>query len=304
MKFDIVTFGSAVIDTFVTTSANEKNNSICYPVGDKILINDLKFDVGGGATNTSVALSRLGFKTGAICKVGDDENGKKILELLKKEGIEFLGKVSKNETTGYSVILNSKEKNRTVLTYKGINNNISSKDIRSFNTKWIYCSSLMGKSLETQKKLITSLKKKGVKFAFNPSSYLIRKTNLKTLLKECNILILNKEEGQMLTKEKDTITGLHKLIDKKGIAVITDKNKLITCYDGNKKYFLKPNKIKVVERTGAGDAFASGFVAGIIANKTIPQSLKLGLKEGESVIKYFGAKNKLIRNKLNVKKNN
>lgn len=108
----------------------------------------------------------------------------------------------------------------------------------------------------------------------------------------------------MLTKEKDTITGLHKLIDKKGIAVITDKNKLITCYDGNKKYFLKPNKIKVVERTGAGDAFASGFVAGIIANKTIPQSLKLGLKEGESVIKYFGAKNKLIRNKLNVKKNN
>jgi len=298
MKFDIVTFGSAVIDTFVSTSANEKNNLICYPVGDKILMNDLKFDVGGGATNTSVAFSRLGFKTGSIYKVGDDENGRKILELLKKEKVEFLGKVDKNGTTGYSVILNSKEKNRTVLTYKGINNNIAPNDIKSFNTKWIYCSSLMGKSLKTQKILIDSLKKKGVKFAFNPSSYSIRKTNLKELLKACNILILNKEEARDLTKEKDVTIGLHKLIEKEGIVVVTDKNKPINCYDGNKKYSLKPNKIKVVERTGAGDAFASGFVAGIIAGKTIPQSLRLGLKEGESVIKYFGSKNKLLKMKI------
>lgn len=82
------------------------------------------------------------------------------------------------------------------------------------------------------------------------------------------------------------------------IIVITDKNNLISCSDGNEDYFLKPNKVKVVERTGAGDAFASGFVAGMIVGKTIPESLKLGLKESESVIRYFGAKNKLLRMKL------
>jgi ribokinase len=298
MKFDVVTFGSAVVDVFVSTNANEKNKFICYPVGDKILINDLKFDVGGGATNTSVAFSRLGLKTGCICKVGDDNNGRRILKLLNKEKVKFLGKTNAKGTTGYSVILNSKEKGRTVLTYKGVNNEIDKKDINEFKTKWIYCSSLMGKSFETQKKLITSLKKKNVKFAFNPSSYLIRKNNLKELFEACNILILNKEEAQDLVK-KDLLIGLHKKIDKEGIVVITDKNNLISCYDGKKKYFLKPNKIKVVERTGAGDAFASGFVAGIIANKSIQESLKLGLKESESVIRYFGAKNKLL--KMNLK---
>ena len=77
--------------------------------------------------------------------------------------------------------------------------------------------------------------------------------------------------------------------------VITDKDKLISCYGGKKKYFLKPHKIKVVERTGAGDAFASGFVAGQIAGRSIPYSMALGLRESESVIKYFGAKNKLLR---------
>ena len=100
----------------------------------------------------------------------------------------------------------------------------------------------------------------------------------------------------MLTKNKDLLVGLNKLGPK--IVIITDKNNLISCYDGIKKYFLKPNNIKVVERTGAGDAFASGFVAGLIKGKSIEYCLKLGLRESESVIRYFGAKNNLLRMKL------
>ena len=82
MRFDIVTFGSAVVDVFVNTDVAEKNSSISYPVGEKILIKELKFDIGGGGTNTAVAFSRLGFKTGCICKLGGDENGREILEML------------------------------------------------------------------------------------------------------------------------------------------------------------------------------------------------------------------------------
>ena len=89
---------------------------------------------------------------------------------------------------------------------------------------------------------------------------------------------------------------LHELGPK--VVVITDKDKPIVASDGVKKYFLKPHKIKVVERTGAGDAFASGFVAGQIVGLSVDESLKLGLKESESVIQYFGAKNKLLRIKL------
>jgi fructokinase len=83
-------------------------------------------------------------------------------------------------------------------------------------------------------------------------------------LKITDILILNKEEAEMVLsknniREKDLLKGLHSLT--KGIIVITDKDKLITCYDGIKKYTLVPHKnVKVVERTGAGDAFVGAVL--------------------------------------------
>lgn len=305
MKFDVVTFGSAVVDVFVDTDVAEKKNFISYPSGAKILIKELRFDIGGGGTNTAVAFSRLGLKTGYIGKLGDDENGRKILALLKKEKIRFLGKIDKQEKTGYSVILDSKGGERTILTYKGANNDVSldSLNYRDIETKWLYYSSLLGKSLETQLKLAKILKDKlGTKLAFNPSSYLIESSNLSPFLKLTEILIVNKEEAAAICKRmkkdtRDMLKSIHELGPK--IILITDKNNPAVCFDGNKKYSITPHEnIKVVERTGAGDAFASGFVAGIIAGKSIPDCLSLGLEESESVLRYFGAKNNLIKRKL------
>lgn len=298
MKFDIVCFGSAVVDVFVNTEVSEKKKHFSYSVGSKILIKELRFDIGGGGTNTAVAFSRFGFKTGFIGKLGKDNNGKDILNLLKKEKIKFLGKIAE-EKSGYSIILDSKDKDRTILTFKGPNNKILINELPKFQTKWLYLSSLMGKSFETQKKLAEILSRKGAKIAFNPSDYLIKHKNIHSILKLCDILVLNKEEAGMLTKDSDLLLGLHKLGPR--IVVITDKDKKIECYDGKKKYSINPHKnIKVVERTGAGDAFASGFVAGMIAGKNIQQSLELGLKESESVLGHFGAKNNLLR--MNIKK--
>jgi ribokinase len=296
--FDVITFGGAVVDVFVGTDLAERGKFIAYPVGSKILIKELRFDIGGGATNTSVAFSRLGLKTGCVCKIGDDESGKNILKLLKKEKIKFLGKIERGGKSGYSLVLDSKENNRTILTYRGVNNELSVKELslRKLKTNWIYFASAIGKSFQTQIKLAKLLKARNVKIAFNPGEYVIRRENLSSILKLTDVLILNKEEAGMLTKERDLLFGLHKLT--RGIVVITDKNKKIMCYDGKKKYSLQPNKIKVVERTGAGDAFASGFVAGQVAGRTIPESLRLGLRESESVIKYFGAKNNLLKFKL------
>tara|TARA_Y100000310_G_C20598764_1_gene771893 strand:+ start:354 stop:1244 length:891 start_codon:yes stop_codon:yes gene_type:complete len=294
--FDVVSFGSAVVDVFVDTDIAERGKFIAYPIGSKILLKNLKFDIGGGGTNTSVAFSRLGLKTGYIGKIGDDNNGEEILNMLKKEKIKFLGKIKKSAISGYSIILDSKENNRTILTYKGINNNLSLNEIPKFKTKYLYFSSLLGKSFETQKKLAQLMVKKGVKLAFNPSDYLIKRKNLTSLLKITEILILNKQEAEILTKNKNLLQGLHNLGPK--IVVITNKNKEIQAYDGKRKYTLKPHNLKVVERTGAGDALASGFVAGIISGRGVPESLKLGLRESESVIKYFGAKNNLLKIKL------
>ncbi len=301
--FDVVTFGSGVVDVFVDTDLPEVKGCLSYPVGSKILLKNLRFDVGGGGTNTAVAFARFGLRTGYIGKIGDDSDGEAILDLLKREKIKFLGKVDKDAITGYSIILDSRENNRTILTYKGVNNNLSFGEIspRKIKTRWLYLASLLGESFKTQKKLVDYLTRKDTKVAFNPSEYIIHRLNLGPILRLTEVLVLNKEEAQLLLKkskirEKDLLKGLYSLGP--NVVVITDKNKKIMAYDGERKYSLKPHRVKVVERTGAGDAFASGFVAGLIVGKNVEDSLKLGLAEGESVLRHFGAKNNLLRRKL------
>jgi len=298
MDFEVITFGSALVDIFVNTGLPEKKGNISYSAGSKLKIKNAFIDIGGGGTNSAVAFSRLGFKTGCISCVGDDSYGKEILSLLKKEKVRFLGKVKKNSKTDFSIILDSKEKNRTILVNKKINNELEIHDLnfKKLKTKWVYLSSSLGKSFETQKKIAKFLSKNGIRIAFNPSEYLIKEENILPILKICDCLILNYEEAKLLSKESDLLKGLYKLGPK--IIVISNGEKMISCYDGEKKYFLKPNKIKIVENTGAGDAFASGFVAGQIVEKTIEECLKLGLRMSESVIGHFGAKNNLIRMKL------
>lgn len=297
---DIVTFGSAVVDTFISTDAKEKSGFIEYPVGSKLLIKDHRRDIGGGATNVAVALSRLGFKTGAICNVGNDNNGKDILSNLKQEKVKFLGKIKK-ESSGYSIILDSQKHNRTILTFKGPNDNIKLSDIPKFKTKWLYLTSMMKTSYETQKKLAKKLVKEETKIVFNPSAYLIRNKDIRDILKISHAVILNKEEATMIQKKYKKKGDLLKTITSLGpkVAVITDKDEPVKAYNKEKVYEIKPHKnIKVLERTGAGDAFGAGFTAGLIKNYSLNKCLKLALEEGESVLKHYGAKNKLIKRKL------
>jgi len=84
------------------------------------------------------------------------------------------------------------------------------------------------------------------------------------------------------------------------IVVITDERRRIYCYDSytGKTYSIDPPKLKIVEKTGAGDAFAAGFVAGLIKKKPIEYCLKLGVKEASAVIGHIGAKNNLLKMKL------
>jgi len=283
-----VTFGSAVVDAFIST--RQSGGKIEYKTGSKILVDDLKFDVGGGATNSAVAFARLGLKTGCICNVGDDNNGEDVLDLLKRERVSFLGKRIKGKT-GYSVILDSRGGDRTILTFKGPGNSVKVSDVGKFDAKWLYFSSVLGVSLKTQIRLARRVKKDEGKVAFNPSEYLIKAENIRELLSMSDVVVLNREEFDLVRRKYGGVFC-------SGVVVVTDKDKEIVAYSGGEKFSIKPHKVKVVERTGAGDAFASGFVAGLMIGKSIHDCLKLGLAESEAVIKYFGAKNNLLRRKL------
>lgn len=301
--FDIITVGSATVDVFVKTAmknvkiANLPEHDVCYPIGSKILIDDLHFDTGGGGTNSAVAFARLGLKTGWLGKLGNDANSAAILESVRKENIDFLGCQDKG-LTGYSVILVGVGNDRTILTFKGINDRLSTKDFNwnALDTKWFYFSSMLNTSFSTLEKLAKFARKNGINYAFNPSTYLAQQglRKLRKIVDGCSVIVLNKEEAQYLTGRIDQ-KEIIKLLQKYArIVVITDGANGAVAFDGEKFYSIIPNKIKVVESTGAGDAFASGVVAGLMQNYHLDVALQMGMAEAESVIQHIGAKNILL----------
>ena len=310
--YDIITVGSNTLDAFVKTGSEvrrvyhkrEENGevvetydeSLIYPVGDKIPITHLEFKIGGGGTNTAVSFSRLGLKTGYVGKIGEDYNGLRVFNYLKKENIDFLG--TTGDQTGFSVILDSVAEDRTILNYRGCSNDLKYSELnkKSIQTKWFYFSSMLGESFKTLKKLSEY---KGVKIAFNPSSYQAKEgiDVLKPILKNTDLLIFNKEESQLLTGEEDmkkVLTVLKKVV--KGSIIITDGANGILAFDKGSYYRAHPKKdLNIVETTGAGDAFASAVTAGFIIGHSFKKCLKLGLIQSEAVIQAYGAKENLLK---------
>ncbi|MBD3313757.1 carbohydrate kinase family protein [Candidatus Woesearchaeota archaeon] len=308
--YDVITIGSATVDVFVNThkdkvvkAKHHKTEEFltCYPLGSKMLIKDLNFTTGGGGTNTAASFSKLGLKTAYCGNIGDDMNGEMVVQDLKKHGIDFIGTKS-DDKTNYSVILDSVKHDRTILAYKEASSklDLSRLNKNKLKAKCFYFSSMIGKSFQTSLKLMEYALGNKIKVAFNPSTYEVEKgkSKLKPCLKKTDVLIFNKEEASILAgMDYDTdINTLLSEIRKLGpkILVITQGSKGAFCSDGINIYSIKSRDIEVVETTGAGDAFASGFVTGIIKDKDIEFCMKLGLVQAESVIQHHGAKNRLL----------
>jgi ribokinase len=320
--YDIVTLGSATVDVFVKTRKpqivkHQQHEDVCYAIGEKVLVDDLHVDTGGGGTNTAVAFSRLGLKTGWVGKLGRDLNAKTVLDEMRRENVDVLvsrgdgsadrGRRASADTvsrrmTGYSVILTGLEHDRTILAYKGVNDQLSANDVpwKKLNTKWLYLSAMLGKSFDSLVKAAQFAKKNNIKYAFNASMYLAKQgvKALKPIIEGCDVLVLNREEAQALlgTQEKcrDMLPELQKYAK---ITVITDGPKPAHAYNGIDHYEITPPDIKVVETTGAGDAFASGFVAGLMVKKDIAAALQWAMAESCAVIQHIGAKQKLLKRK-------
>jgi len=300
--YDVITVGSAIIDAFVNTENKlfkGKQGHIKVPFGSKILISDLNFQVGGGGTNTAVAFSRLGLKTAYLGKVGLGTNSSSIFSLLKKEKVSTDLIIKSNERTGFSIILDAKGKDRTILKFGGANDNLRFNEIKhsKLRTRWFYFSSMMGRSLKTLRTLSDYAVKNHIGVMFNPSVYLIKKNKyqVKKILKNCAVTCMNQEEADLLVGNNSLEKQLLKLsMLGPDIVIITNGKKGVYCYAHHNFYYVKPHHIKVVETTGAGDAFGSGFLAGYIKKKDIELALRLGLVNAESIIQHYGAKTNLL----------
>ena len=312
--YDVITVGSATIDVFARTKFSElikiidpkgETDLLAFPSGSKILIDELEFTTGGGGTNTAVAFSRLGHKVGFFGKLGQGTNSEFIIKNLRQEKVDLLC-VRGNGHTGYSVILDTLEHDRTILTHKGINDDIRHTEVpyKKLKAKWFYFSAMMGESFHTLERIAEFAQQNKIKVAFNPSSYLAEKggRHLKHIINSTDLLVLNKEEAALIVGKDAIEATLFKL---KGlgpkIAAITDGKYELFVIDEDYIYRALPPPVKIVDATGAGDAFAASFLSGIIRKNDIEFAIKLGIVNAQSVVSHYGAKNVLLTFKEAVK---
>lgn len=303
--FDIIAIGSATRDNFLELDykiikwpKTPLKKAIVFPLGEKLEVNKVFGTIGGNAVNASVTFSRQGFKTGCFGKIGDDLAGRELIEKLVKDNIVPNFAISKDEPTAYSVLL-LKNGERTILGYHGASNTLNKNDIgwESLKSNWWYLS-LAGQSIDLFKPLMEFARQNSIKVAFNPSGYHIknRRKEIMDCLKDLAFLVLNQGEAAELVKipfykEKEVFKKLDVLMP--GIVAVTNGPKGVTVSDGGHIYkagifsskggSALGGKEKVIDRTGAGDAFGSGFVAGIMRKNNLNSAAR---EIGEENIKY------------------
>jgi len=194
--------------------------------------------------------------------------------------------------------------------HKGANDTLNFKDIPKHNlsTKWFYGTSMHGESFETLEKLFIFMRNHSVKTVFNPNCNVLMKgiSHVKTILSYTDILILNKEEAHMLIQDSCTpaVLAEHLMSFGPKIVVVTDGADGATIHvcsrwtGKEEAWHVAPAKNrKVVETTGAGDAFGSGFVSGLARGKDVHSSVLMAVLNAESVIGACGAKEHVLSRK-------
>lgn len=308
--YDVITIGSATRDVFLASHALHAHRSTdvanhieaCFPFGAKINVDYLHLDTGGGATNNATTFARLGtFKTAAVARVGNDEQGRAVVTALRAEHIDtrFIEMV-KNEQTGYSTILSpgSGVGERTILVYRGASKIISDVPLNSwrFRSRWLYLSSL-GNDNKFLKKILDHAERTKAQVAMNPGSGEISSGGaFRSLAHRFAFLILNRMEAGALTNliPTDVKTLLRALVKICPNVIMTDGAAGAYAVTNEQKpvaYFIPSVGHAPKNITGAGDAFGSGFLTGWIKSKgNIEESLHVGALNADSVVQHVGAK--------------
>ncbi len=308
-KYDLVCIGDVVIDAFiglkeakVEWDKKHEHPRLSMSFADKIPYESLTVvPAVGNASNVAVGATRLGLNTAMITAIGDDRNGNDILDRYHKEGLstEYV-KINKGKPTNYHFVLNYKAE-RTILIKHEEYAYYDPRDLDS-KTDWIYFSSIAEHTLPFHKKVGEYLKKHpDVRMGFNPGTFQLRFgiEKLREIYKHTHVLFVNREEAAFVlgTKNEDIkflCEGLHKLGPK--VVVITDGPAGAYASNGTDIYFMPPypDPKAPVSRTGAGDAFSTGFLCALIYGLPVHEALRWAPIESMNVVQFFGAQTGLL----------
>lgn len=311
MPFDAILISDVSIDEYlriddaqVVCDINHENCKICFDYAEKIPVSQFSTSLGGNSANVAAGMVKLGLKVSVYSEIGNDVNGNRFVTELKERGVDnsFLIQ-SPGETNIHSIIIYKGE--RTILSYhRPRNYKIQKWD----EPKWIYYSSLPQDFEPFQKELVGYLKSHPkVLSAFNPGVYHFKVgyKAYKPFLEITDLLFVNKEEAEKIldqagVKEFATLPtiDLHKTLQKLGpkMTVITDGENGASASDGTnfaESGIFKLN-LPVVDKTGAGDAFASGFISALLYGRNLKEAVDWGIKNSSACIREIGPMNGIL----------
>jgi ribokinase len=294
--YDMIAIGDATLDLFVgiddasvLCNLNKDVCLLCISYADKIAASSFQRVIGGNAANNAVGSSRLGLRAAIYTIVGSDDTGRKVIETMKREKVSpAYIQVARGQETNSSVVLNYKTE-RTILVYH-IDRKYRLPKLRP--TEWIYLTSLGKHHDALHDEVLAYVKKTETKLGFNPGTHQLKQglEKLRPLFVATTVVFVNKEEAKKLVGEIPDMKELLTAMRRTGphIAVITDGEKGSYAHDGQTFWKCGITDTKVVERTGAGDAFATAFLSALKHKKEIPEALRWGTMNSASVITKIG----------------
>ena len=300
----IVTIGKATQDVFLKSADAFKefeHKGVKYeqlPVGQKLDLDEVIFATGGNVTNAAVTFARQGIHSKYSWCLGNDTSSETILQSLDKEGVDT-HHVFQSDTfsASYSAILMLVGGERTILNYKGTMPTFRDPelDITVIDEgDWIYISSLG--DMELLEKIIARAAEHNVKVMLNPAGVELEHTEkLKALLQDVEVLAVNKEEAQIIVHGETLEELARHLNNLCPTVLVSDGPNGVIATDG--KTIINAGMyedVPVIDRTGAGDAFGSGFLSQYAQGKSLKEAVVFASANSTSVVQFIGAKEGIL----------
>jgi fructokinase len=313
MSKKILGIGNALVDVFVKVDDEFllKNNLIKSSMKLiekdeferlKKIIKIEKIEAGGSVAKTMAGIAFLKGNSSFIGKINSDEFGEIYKESLKKINVNFSYKIkNENLSTGVSIIFISQDSERTMCTYLGISSQLSKNDIDENIIKDYELILLEGYlwdkgiSSEMFKHVIYLAKKNNIKIAMSLSDIFCvarhRQDFLDLLINDLNILIGNENEINELMQKKKLLDSIKEIKKINKLIIITRSENGSLAIQNEKVINCEISKVKkVLDLTGAGDLFASGFFKEYLDNSSIQKCLKTGSELAGKIIQKIGAR--------------
>ncbi|MBQ2832884.1 carbohydrate kinase family protein [Methanobrevibacter sp.] len=251
---------------------------------------------GGSAANTIVGLARLGCDVSIIGKIAEDEDGDLIEYNLAINGVYTNNLIySENGSTGKCLGFVDKDGERCLYISPGVNDDIQIGEINPLNImrcKIMHYTSFVGDSFKTQIELLEKLSRDTL-LSFDPGMLYVQKgfDELKPILDRTDILLINESELRLLCNNSNSpIKELAISFLDLGIGTIVVKqgSKGVFAINNAEECQVEAFECDVVDTTGAGDSFNSGFLYSFLKGHNLEKSCRIGNWVASKAIAGFG----------------